>query len=113
MIRTNIACVAVVILILSATPFQHATTGLETRTIKVVNKTDFDIDAIYLSEVDAELWGETILDDEEVLQPGEQVEVDVDCGRWDVRLVAPSDSACVLEDVDICETDTWTILADC
>lgn len=113
MIRTNIVCVAIATLILSATPFQDPPTGQEARTIKVVNKTDFDIDAIYLSEVDAESWGETILDDEEVLKPGEQVEIDVDCGRWDVRLVAPSDSACVLEDVDICETDTWTILADC
>lgn len=100
-------------LTLSASHTQHPITAQEVKTINVVNKTDFDIDAIYLSEVDTESWGQTILDDEEVLQPGEQVEVDVECGRWDVRLVAPNDSACIVNDVDICETDTWTILADC
>lgn len=113
MVRSLISGVVVATLILSVAGTRPLAIRQEDKTISVVNKTDFDIDAIYLSDVDAELWGENILDDEEVLQPGEEVEVEIECGRWDVRLVAPTDSACVVEDVDICERNTWTILADC
>jgi len=81
--------------------------------IKIKNTTNFDIDEIYLSEVGDDNWGDDILDSDEILEPGEVVEVEIDCANWDVKLVAEDESTCEIMDVNICASAQWNIVADC
>jgi hypothetical protein len=81
--------------------------------IKVKNTTNFSIDEIYISATDVEEWGDDILDPDEILMPGETVEVEVDCGTWDVKLVAEDGSDCAIMDITLCGSAQWNIVADC
>lgn len=83
------------------------------KTITVVNKTTFNVDRIFLSPVEEKTWGDDILGDTDILEPGDQVEIEIDCGAWDVMLVAADESTCELSGIDICEADIWEITADC
>ncbi len=40
-------------------------------------------------------------------------QVEVDCGKWDVKLVAEADSECQVEDINLCKAAQWNIVADC
>jgi hypothetical protein len=84
-----------------------------TKTITVVNKTSFTVDRIFLSPVEEKNWGDDILDEDEVLKPGDQVDIEIDCGEWDVKLVAVDGSTCELSAVNICSADIWEITSDC
>jgi hypothetical protein len=97
----------------SSATLPASTSQAEVKTIRVVNKTDFVIETISLSDVGEEQWRDNMLGEEEELKPGEEIELDIDCGTWDVRLLSPDDSACIIDAVDICESDTWTITSDC
>jgi hypothetical protein len=84
-----------------------------TKTITVVNKCKFSIHQIYFSEVGDDKWGDDILDADEILAPGESVKVEIDCGSWDVKLVAEDGSTCEVAAVDVCSADTWEVTSDC
>jgi hypothetical protein len=84
-----------------------------TKTITLVNKCKFEVHQIFLSPVSEDTWGDDILDKEEVLKPGESVDIEIDCGEWDAKLVASDGSVCVDRDVKICEADTWEITPEC
>ena len=90
-----------------------AFTSKNAKTITVVNKTTFSVDRIFLSPVEEATWGEDILGEHEILAPGAEVEIEIDCGAWDVMLVAEDESTCELSGVDICSADIWEITADC
>lgn len=83
------------------------------KVIKVKNTTNFDVDEIYLSPVEADDWGDDILDPDEVLEPGEVVEIEIDCGKWDVKLVAEDESTCEIGNVNVCAAAQWNIVANC
>jgi hypothetical protein len=83
------------------------------KTITIVNKCSFNIQEIYLSDVDEDKWGEDLLGSSEVLKPGESIEVEIECGEWDAKLVAPDESTCEVPAVDICSADIWNVTADC
>lgn len=108
-------CIGLVVaqLAQSSTALPDTRQQVDEKPVKVVNKTDFVIETISLSGVGEEEWSENILGEEEGLKPGEEIELDIDCGTWDVRLVSPDDSPCVIDAVDICESDIWTITSDC
>jgi hypothetical protein len=105
---TATLCTALAVLGLTA-----FTTLESSKTITVVNSTDFTIDRIFLSPVEEATWGEDILGEVEVLKAGEEVDIEIDCGNWDVKLVAEDGSTCEVAAVDICSADTWKITADC
>ena len=83
------------------------------KTITIVNKCSFDIHQIYLSDVDEDKWGKDLLDKDEVLKPGESIDVEIECGAWDAKLVAGDESTCIVGGVDICSADIWNVTADC
>ena len=85
----------------------------KTKTITIVNKTSFNVDRVYLSHVSEDEWGDDILGDNDVLEPGDSLEVEIECGEWDVKLIAADESTCTVSGVDICAADTWEITADC
>ncbi len=92
-----------------------ATSSLKktSKTITLKNTTTFDIDEIYLSPTDEAHWGEDILEPDEILKPGEEVDVEIDCATWDVKLVAQDKSTCEISDVKICASAKWNITANC
>lgn len=83
------------------------------KTIKIKNTTNFDIDEIHISDPADHQWGADILDPNEVLTPGEVIEVEVDCGKWDVLLVAPDKSKCEIYGINLCGAAQWNITAQC
>lgn len=105
--------ICVLAITFSSNTFVKASYKASSKVIKVKNTTNFDIDEIYLSPVEEDHWGEDILDPDEVLEPGEIVEVEIDCGQWDVKLVAEDNSTCEVGAVNVCAAQQWNIVAKC
>jgi hypothetical protein len=78
--------------------------------IKIINKSNWAIDNIYLSPTNKASWGADILGSDEVLEPNESITILVDCATWDVKFVAKDAAECIVKDLDICEQEgSWTI----
>lgn len=77
--------------------------------LTVINNSDFVIEEIYLTDVDARGWGANVLSTD-VLFPGEELVLDVDCGFYDALLVDEDGVECEIEGIDLCLNDaTWNI----
>jgi len=91
-----------------------ASTAAAKKVIKIKNGCKFSVDEIYIADpADHSSWGYDILDPDEVLMPGEVIEVKVDCGIWDVKLVAKDGSTCELHGIRLCDSGMWVITPDC
>jgi hypothetical protein len=111
---STLAMVAVVAtLFLSAASVTPLNAHASKKTIKIKNTTTFNIDEIYIADPDDHKWGSDIMDPNEVLQPGEVIEIDIECGVWDVKLVAQDKSTCEIGGVNICAAAQWNITANC
>lgn len=108
-----VMCTFALALFVSLTAFAPLNTNPSKKTIKIKNTTNFNIDEIYLADPDDHKWGSDILDPNEVLEPGEIVEVTIDCGLWDVKLVAQDKSTCELSNISLCAATLWNITANC
>lgn len=97
----------------SATTATMSAKKSSVKVIKVKNTTNFSVDEIYITTPDTDNWGEDLLDPDEVLMPGETVEIEVDCGTWDVKLVAEDGSDCMIMDITLCNVAQWNIVANC
>lgn len=109
--RLGLSALALVFL-MTAGAFTTVPKGA-TRTITVTNKCAFSIDRIYISEVDDAEWGNDILDADEILAPGASVDIEIECGTWDVKLIAEDGSSCEVAAVEMCSADIWEVTADC
>lgn len=109
--RLGLSALALVF-VMAATAFTVAPKGT-TKTISVKNKCSFGIHYIYISEVDDANWGKDILDSDEILAPGQSVDIEIECGTWDVKLVAEDGSTCEVAAVEMCSADIWEVTADC
>jgi len=78
--------------------------------VKVVNKSDWEIHHFYLSSSDDEEWGTDQLG-EDVIGTDEAFTLkNIPCDTYDVKLVDEDDDECTVEAVDICGGgSTWTI----
>ncbi|HWO23842.1 MAG TPA: hypothetical protein VNO30_34105 [Kofleriaceae bacterium] len=77
--------------------------------LTVVNNSNFVIEEIYLTDVDARGWGANLLSGD-ALYPGEDLVLAVDCGLYDALLVDEDGVECELESIDLCFNDaTWHI----
>ena len=79
-------------------------------TLLVVNDSDFAIDELFITDVDASGWGPDLLADND-LEPGEQILVtDIQCDVYDVLLIDEEGVECQLLGLDLCFDDaTWVI----
>ena len=79
-------------------------------TVKVVNKSDWQIDHFYLSSSEEDEWGPDQLG-EEVIGSNESFSLkSIPCDTYDIMLVDEDGDECVVEEVDICGgAETWTI----
>ena len=82
-------------------------------TLLVVNESDFVIEELFITDVDASGWGPNLLG-ADALFPGEDFLVtDISCGFYDVLLVDETGVECELLEVDLCFDDaTWVIRND-
>jgi hypothetical protein len=84
-----------------------------TSSVKIMNKSDWDIHHFYLSPVEQDKWGPDQLGDETVGQGGSFTLTDIPCASYDVKLVDEDGDECVVGDVDVCgSSQSWTITSD-
>ena len=79
-------------------------------TVKIVNKSDWEIHNFFLSSTEEEEWGPDQLG-EDVIGTGESFMLkSIPCDTYDVKLVDEDEDECVVEAVDICGgSEQWTI----
>lgn len=78
-------------------------------TFTVVNNSSVSIYYIYVSPGDDMSWGEDVLDID-VLAPGEQCEVRLDPGVWDIKCVSESGQELIFWDQNIDSATVLTIV---
>ena len=78
-------------------------------TFTVVNNSSVSIYYIYVSPGDDMSWGEDVLDID-VLAPGEQCEVRLDPGVWDIKCVSESGQELIFWDQNIDAATVLTIV---
>lgn len=102
MLRTVASAVAALLLCSLAPP-------ADASSVRIHNRSSWDIHELYLSPVDDDDWGPDQLG-RHVIGSGETFTLtDVRCDSYDVRLVDEDDDACVVGDVRLCGKETWTI----
>lgn len=85
---------------------------IDDATLTVVNESDYAIERIYLTSVGSRSWGANLLSGD-VLLPGEELVLGVDCGYYDARLIDEDDVECIVQDLNLCLNDaTWFIYND-
>lgn len=79
-------------------------------TLTVVNESDFVIEEVFITDVNASGWGPNLLAGD-VLFPGESMVIyDIECGVYDALLVDETGLECELLGIDLCFDDaTWVI----
>lgn len=79
-------------------------------TVKVVNKSDWQIEQFYLSSSEDDEWGPDQLG-EDVIGTGESFTLkNIPCDVYDVMLVDEDGDECVVEEVDVCGgAESWVI----
>lgn len=78
-------------------------------TLLVTNESDFVITDIYLTEVDNPDYGPNLLGND-VLLPGEDFLLGVDCDFYDALIIDEDGVECEIFDIDLCLNDAdWII----
>jgi hypothetical protein len=79
-------------------------------TLTVINDSDFVIEELFVTDVDASGWGPNLLAGD-ILLPGEEALLfDIPCGLYDALLVDEFGDQCELLSVELCFNDaTWVI----
>lgn len=76
--------------------------------LTVANDSDYVLLELHVAEIDDPTWGPNLIP--EALYPGEQVEIILDCGDYDVLIVDELGASCELYDLDLCFDDAiWVI----
>jgi hypothetical protein len=91
-------------------PMTEARAGTKTSNVKIVNKSQWSIDRLYLSPTDTDAWGPDQLADA-VIEPNKSFTLNkIPCDTFDVKLVDEDGDECVVPDVDLCKSnETWEI----
>ncbi|MET1077417.1 MAG: hypothetical protein ABWY06_05275 [Pseudomonas sp.] len=80
--------------------------------VKVKNESSWNINEVYFAPSSETEWGPDHLG-EEVLMSGMTLTLTgVTAGKWDVRLVDEEQDVCVVKEVKIKASETWTITDD-
>jgi len=80
-------------------------------TLTIVNESQYTLYAVYVTEVSAPDWGPDVLGNE-ILGPGDSIEIELSCGRYDVLIVDEFAIECPLYDLSICTGDTYWYVTD-
>ena len=78
-------------------------------TLSVDNQSDFQITEIYLTDVGSSTWGPNLISGD-TLNPGETLQLDVDCSTYDAKLIDETGVSCEVDNLDLCLNDSvWII----
>jgi hypothetical protein len=78
-------------------------------TLRVVNRSDFAITEIHVTDVGSSTWGPNLVSGD-LLAPGESLTLGVDCSTYDALIVDEDGVDCEVHDVDLCLNDaSWII----
>lgn len=82
-------------------------------TVKILNKSKWDIHHFYLSPADSDDWGPDQLGDD-VLESGSSFTLtDIECDLWDIKVVDEDGDECEIRGVALCDEDAvWRITDD-
>ena len=82
-------------------------------TIKIINKSKWEIHHLYLSPTSERHWGPDQLGDD-VLEPGDSFTLSkIDCDDYDIKVVDEDGDECVIEEQSLCNDDSvWKITSD-
>jgi len=80
-------------------------------TIKIVNNSKWEIHHLYLSPTGDDQWGTDQLGDEVIEANGGSFKLtNIDCDKYDIKVVDEDGDECVVEKVSLCEDATeWKI----
>lgn len=77
--------------------------------VKFINQSSWEIHEIYFAPSSQRNWGEDYLG-KDVLEKGDSLTLsDINKGVWDVRVVDEDGDECIIEEVTIDGSDSWTI----
>lgn len=81
--------------------------------VKITNKSKWQIDQMFMSPADTDEWGPDQLG-EQVIKTGMSFTLtDIPCNKWDIKLVDEDGDECELRDVDLCaHAASWDITDD-
>lgn len=89
-----------------------ATAAKKKATIKVINQSKWEIHHLFLSSSSDRHWGDDQLG-EDVLKKGESITLtDIDCDKYDIRVVDEDGDECVIEDVSLCGDHSYWKITD-
>lgn len=80
-------------------------------TVRITNKSDWEIHHFYMQPSDSEAWGPDQLGDNIIKASGGTFELNkIPCDTYDVKLVDEDGDECVVEAVDVCASQAgWVI----
>lgn len=77
--------------------------------LRVENRSDFEIHEMYVTPVDSSSWGPNLLDGG-ILYPHESMYIGVACGTYDAMLIDETGAICEVSAIDLCYEDAdWII----
>jgi hypothetical protein len=83
--------------------------GSADSTLLVVNQSSYALTEIYLTDTGSSSWGPNLIAGD-ILAPGEDYLLGVDCGLYDALIVAEDGVQCEQNDLDLCLNDAdWVI----
>jgi len=105
--KLRTVCVAALLLLAASAP---AFAAKKMTTIKVVNQSKWEIHHLFLSSTTDHEWGPDQLGDD-VISSGESFTLtDIQCDKYDIRVVDEDGDECVVENVKLCGEETvWKI----
>jgi hypothetical protein len=82
--------------------------------VRIVNKSRWDIHQLYMSPEDEKSWGPDQLGKKVIkAKGGEYTLTDIPCGTWDIKVVDEDGDECILEGEDLCADNAeWKITDD-
>jgi hypothetical protein len=81
-------------------------------TVKIINKSKWEIHHIYLSPSDSRRWGPDQLGDD-ILATGQSLTLSrINCNLYDIKVIDEDGDECVIEQADLCRDNSYWKITD-
>jgi hypothetical protein len=108
-ISYRVAILAVALCALAAVPLLSSAQSRRA-SIRINNKSKWDIHHLYLSPTSSNKWGPDQLGDDVLESGGSFTLTDIPCGEFDIKVVDNDGDACVIDDIPMCQDHSvWDI----
>ncbi len=101
----KIALVGLALLVPAASSTSAASAQSDDQTFTISNESSYRIDHVYMTRSSDRRWGGDLLDG--YLRPNQYLELNVDPGRYDIKVVDRDGDACVIAGVDVFQDEVW------